>query len=223
MPYVEIKIIAANGLPSSDANGKSDPYVVVSTSKCDIKTEVKKCTLDPTWNEMVVMEVGNPLKDAVGFQIFDWDRFSDNDFLCSACIMVNDLVPGVPKDMVLELTKIDKKEWIRVKRKGVSSPPLTKCGTLHIEVRALDFGPYTQPPDVQGYPIYFHCLPGFPAPPPIISPVPYKDPLPPVARLPNLENYEGDVPKDFKRMKCGFLKAKKDKKRGLERLLRKKR
>ena len=222
MPFVEIKIIAANKLPSADANGKSDPYVVVSTSKGDIKTEVVKNTLDPTWNEMVVIELANPLKDAVGFQVFDWDRVGDPDFLCCAAVMVNDLIPGVPKDMTLPLTKIDKKEWIKKKKKGISTPPLKDCGTLHIVLRALDFGPYMQPPDVQGYPIYFHCLPGFPAPPPIISPIPYRDPLPPVTRLPDLTNYEGAVPEGWKKMKCGFLKAKKDKKRGLERLIRKK-
>ena len=206
MPSVEIKIIGANKLPQGDIIGKSDPYLYISTSKGEIRTEVVKNTLDPVWDEMVVMDIGDPLKDAVCFQVYDWDMLGKHDFLCAGSIMVNDLVPGVPKDMTVKLFKIDKKEWKKQKKKGGTRPPLKDRGTLHIIVRALDFGPYVQPPDVQGFPIYFHCLPGFEAPPPIISPFPYKDPLPPVAKLPDLDNYEGEVPKEWKRMKCGFLK-----------------
>lgn len=209
MPFVEIKILEASGLPSADVNGKSDPYVYVSTSKGEIETEVKKCTLAPVWNEMVVMEIGDPLKDAVGIQVYDWDRVGKHDYLCGCSIMVNDLVPGVPKEGQFDLWKIDKKAWKKDKKKGVSTPPLKNCGKIHLIIRALDFGPFVQPPDVQGYPIYFHILPGFPAPPPIISPFPYKDPLPPVARLPDTINYEGEPPKNWKKMHCGFLKPKK--------------
>ncbi|KAG5421141.1 TCB1 [Candida metapsilosis] len=80
--YVEVK--KAEGLPSSDRNGKSDPYmkVYLNTEKdAFTKTKTIKRTLDPTWNHKSEVEVANKFDSTLRFECYDWDAVDADDFL----------------------------------------------------------------------------------------------------------------------------------------------
>ncbi|KAJ6241700.1 camp-binding protein [Anaeramoeba flamelloides] len=80
---VEIKIVKATGLPAMDKSGTSDPFCSFAFANQKKKTKTIKKTLDPEWNEtfkfnrVTQYHLNTPLK----IEIYDWDRFSSNDFI----------------------------------------------------------------------------------------------------------------------------------------------
>ncbi|KAI5955493.1 TCB1 [Candida theae] len=80
--YVKVK--SAAGIPSSDSNGKSDPYmkVYLNTEKSAFtKTKTVKRTLDPTWNHKGEVEVANLYDSTLRFDLYDWDAVDADDYL----------------------------------------------------------------------------------------------------------------------------------------------
>ena len=49
---LEITLHGAEGLPPMDANGSSDPFVLITCGKKVVKSKVLKSTLAPTWEQM---------------------------------------------------------------------------------------------------------------------------------------------------------------------------
>ncbi|CAK9436048.1 uncharacterized protein LODBEIA_P06060 [Lodderomyces beijingensis] len=81
---LNVEVLSAKGLPSSDRNGKSDPYMkVFLNSEKDpfTKTKVVKKTLDPTWNHKDTVEVANKYDSVLRFESWDWDMANPDDFL----------------------------------------------------------------------------------------------------------------------------------------------
>jgi len=157
MPRYEIGVIEAQGLPSADLNGKSDPYIEVCSSVRQ-KTEVKKATLNPVWRETKIVTVANPATDAIGFIVYDWDRLGANDIIAYGFISVIGVPPnGAPLDAWVALYKKSKKDQKKVKKakSGKIPKPGTPGGRLHLTVRALDPMPMAGPMPGQppmGYP-----------------------------------------------------------------------
>ena len=65
----------ASGLASADRNGKSDPYVVFSCATNKAMSTVKPKTLDPTWNETIVMDgiLHDLIDSGLTLKVFDSD------------------------------------------------------------------------------------------------------------------------------------------------------
>lgn len=76
-----IKIVEAEDLKACDANGSSDPYVVLGDEyqKRLAKTRVITRSLNPRWDESVDITVTGPLN--VVATIWDYDTFGDHDFV----------------------------------------------------------------------------------------------------------------------------------------------
>ena len=76
-----IKIVEAEDLKACDANGLSDPYVVLvdEYQKRLHKTRVIMRNLNPRWDESVDVTVSSPLN--VVATIWDYDTFGDHDFV----------------------------------------------------------------------------------------------------------------------------------------------
>ena len=76
-----IKIVEAEDLKACDANGLSDPYVVLvdEYQKRLHKTRVIMRNLSPRWDESVDVTVSSPLN--VVATIWDYDTFGDHDFV----------------------------------------------------------------------------------------------------------------------------------------------
>ena len=71
--------------------GKSDPYVKIKyREKTIYKTKIIDKTLDPTWDETFMLPIAD-MKHHVYIRVYDYDRFSDNDFMGKARIDIADL------------------------------------------------------------------------------------------------------------------------------------
>lgn len=76
-----IKIVEAEELKACDANGSSDPYVVLGDEyqKRLAKTRVVNKNLNPRWDESVDITVQGPLN--IIATVWDWDTFGDHDYV----------------------------------------------------------------------------------------------------------------------------------------------
>lgn len=88
-----VGIIRAEGLPSADSNGKSDPFIEVflNTDKEPFtKTKTIKRTLDPVWNHEDTTEVTNLVDSTLKLVCYDWDMANKNDLLGVGYIKIGD-------------------------------------------------------------------------------------------------------------------------------------
>lgn len=85
IPGFLVQLERAEGLPASDLNGKSDPYVVLRHGRVTKKkSSVRKKTLNPSWDgEELFVPVPENTSIPLVVEVFDKDFFCD-DFLGSA-------------------------------------------------------------------------------------------------------------------------------------------
>ncbi|KAK8837839.1 Synaptotagmin-2 [Tritrichomonas musculus] len=97
---LHIKVIEARNVPAADLNGKSDPYVSLSTEKTKSpyqKTKVLKKTLSPKWDEEFTIKV-NFVSDILSVVLYDHDTLSADDKLGLMDIRIHDLNIGLVED-----------------------------------------------------------------------------------------------------------------------------
>ncbi|KAL6075281.1 Cytosolic phospholipase A2 delta [Balamuthia mandrillaris] len=79
-----VHVIKADDVRPADSNGKSDPYVVVSwvgsNSDTHKKTKVKKKTLNPVWDEKLMLRL-HAEYTVLNVSVFDRDLIGRDDFL----------------------------------------------------------------------------------------------------------------------------------------------
>ncbi|RCK64251.1 Tricalbin-1 [Candida viswanathii] len=88
-----VNVIRAEGLPSADRNGKSDPFIQVflNTDKEPFtKTKTIKKTLDPVWNHEDTTEVANLVDSSLKLVCYDWDMANKNDLLGTAWVQLGE-------------------------------------------------------------------------------------------------------------------------------------
>jgi len=105
---LQIRVVSARNLIAADANGLSDPYVVIKLNDKKVKTNktrVIKKTLNPDWNQIFSLKVQDPETDVVTFLVYDKDKIG-SDFIGEAAIRINDLIEKVEKSLWLELKKV---------------------------------------------------------------------------------------------------------------------
>ncbi|CAI4047638.1 Tcb3p SKDI_13G0660 [Saccharomyces kudriavzevii IFO 1802] len=102
--YLNLKLISGHGLKSADRNGYSDPFVnIYVNSRKVFKSNIKKKTLDPVWNEDARIPIFSRNKNQVIFNVLDWDRAGDNDDLGQATLDASKLEAGKTYDWNLNL------------------------------------------------------------------------------------------------------------------------
>lgn len=89
---LEITVVSAERLMAADRGGTSDPFVELNCGGKKVKTTTKKKTLNPTWDEVFIMEVSNKAV-SLEVSIFDADMVG-SAFLGLACINLDDLPEG---------------------------------------------------------------------------------------------------------------------------------
>ena len=52
---VTIKVVSVSNVPVADANGSSDPYVIITVGKTEQKTSEKSNNLNPVFNESIAL------------------------------------------------------------------------------------------------------------------------------------------------------------------------
>lgn len=72
---LRVTIISASHLPKTDLYGSCDPYCTASFEDgfVTVKTEVKKNTLNPNWNETFLLPVQNPTGQVLKLVTYDWN------------------------------------------------------------------------------------------------------------------------------------------------------
>lgn len=72
---LSVRLGGAQGLPSADRNGKSDPFAVFELNGHKVfKSQVKKKTLAPEWNETFDCPVPRRDNAELVLEVWDWDR-----------------------------------------------------------------------------------------------------------------------------------------------------
>lgn len=102
--------------------GLSDPYLKISVGTVKVKTKVCKRTLNPMWNQTLLLDVPVHAKPHVEISCYDWDRLlhGHDDLIGTYRCMLKDLT--LNKAVTLQL----------------SPPPNDKSGDLpgSIEIEA---------------------------------------------------------------------------------------
>jgi Ca2+-dependent lipid-binding protein len=78
-------------LVAADVGGSSDPFVEISMGRKTFKTQVKKKTLEPKWNEKFTFNVRSVTTDLLQLRVKDWDRVGAADALGDISIPVTDV------------------------------------------------------------------------------------------------------------------------------------
>ncbi|CAG8454463.1 1996_t:CDS:10 [Dentiscutata erythropus] len=99
-----LEIVGAKDLPAvKNVTGfdfDMDPFVVVSFSKHTFRTPVINHNLNPVWNEKLHFPVKrNELESfVIKFSVYDWDKFSNNDYVAYQTIPIKRLYDFAQKN-----------------------------------------------------------------------------------------------------------------------------
>ncbi|KAG8844129.1 hypothetical protein FRB91_002847 [Serendipita sp. 411] len=114
---LRVEIIDGGEIHGADRSGTSDPYVVASLNGEKLhKTEVKKKTLTPVWNEQFECTVPSRVGADMMLEVFDWDRVGNNQSIGKAKVDLAALVPlvGTEQTLPLHSSKHGQKGFVRV-------------------------------------------------------------------------------------------------------------
>ena len=105
-PYMTlyIKVLAGRDIPVADDTGLSDPFCILELidRKDERKTEIKKQTLNPVWNQEFQFKVLSYNTDIFRLSLYDYDKYSKNDLLGKWTKHINELKPGVVYDETIK-------------------------------------------------------------------------------------------------------------------------
>jgi hypothetical protein len=89
---LQIKLKRGIDMIPCDITRKSDPYVYFASGPSNddpsdlypgqiVKSEVREQTLNPVWDQNLMVCVADVTKDTLHVEVWDWDRVSDDDFM----------------------------------------------------------------------------------------------------------------------------------------------
>ena len=104
MGQLRVEVLHGAGLPAGDRTGFSDPYCKFKLNDKDVyKTETKKKTLDPVWNENFEVQVRSRTAAKFIADVYDWDFGDKDDFLGKVTIDLKPLEPYQAKEVTVPL------------------------------------------------------------------------------------------------------------------------
>lgn len=102
--HMKMEILRGENLPAIDLNGKSDPMAVVKLDGVEIfKTDKKRKTLDPQWNETTEFPMLSRSRQVLLVQVYDWDLTHDPELLGTANIDFSTMEPHDSTQFVADL------------------------------------------------------------------------------------------------------------------------
>lgn len=102
--YVKLDILSAENLMSVDRNGKSDPLCVVKLDGVQIyKTDKRRRTLDPLWNEAVEFPMLSRSRDILLLEVYDWDLTHEDELIGRANVDLSTITPNLSTQFKVEL------------------------------------------------------------------------------------------------------------------------
>ncbi|XP_078442114.1 putative ADP-ribosylation factor GTPase-activating protein AGD11 isoform X4 [Wolffia australiana] len=104
---IKVNIFRGTNLAIRDVVS-SDPYVVLTLGHQSVKTKVVKRSLNPIWNESLMLSVPSPTPP-LKLEVFDKDKFSTDDRMGEAEIKIGPLVQRREK-MIIPLQNVESGE-----------------------------------------------------------------------------------------------------------------
>ena len=102
-----VRLIGCHNLLPKDANGLSDPFVVLRVGAVKQKSKVVKKDLNPVFNQTFSFDVPTAFApdDALWLTVNDWDRFQKADFIGHRQIPLCDILsqPAPNTELLLDL------------------------------------------------------------------------------------------------------------------------
>ena len=97
---LHIRVVEAADVPKMDVAGKSDPYVLIKSSKSSqtYQTKHKNNTDKPVWNEEFTIPITSAMDDILTIEMYDKDTISKDDIISKIAIQVNKIPPGKVND-----------------------------------------------------------------------------------------------------------------------------
>ncbi|KAK3135607.1 hypothetical protein QOZ80_5BG0421060 [Eleusine coracana subsp. coracana] len=87
---IKVNIVRGTDLAVRDVMS-SDPYVMINLGHQSMKTKVIKSTLNPVWNERLMLSIPDPVPP-LKVQVFDKDTFSSDDRMGEAEVDIRPLI-----------------------------------------------------------------------------------------------------------------------------------
>lgn len=122
--HLKIHVYDGKKLKKMDAVGKSDPYMsfeLKDRKKSKIKTQIISNTLDPIWNQDLILDVPDVKKDVLVVNLWDEDIKNDDRMMNEQEIPLSSVPIGQKQEF---------NEGIKLKKKD--------AGTLHYEYTLCD-------------------------------------------------------------------------------------
>lgn len=139
---MKLELLGADGLPSVDSNGKSDPLCVVKLDGVEIyKTDKKRRTLDPVWNEAVEFPVQSKSRQLIMLEVYDWDLTHDNRLLGRVLLDLSELEPLESTQFKVSLDTEGKVSLRATFRPEYIRPKLDSTSGLQIDLNDVGAAP----------------------------------------------------------------------------------
>ncbi|EGD74843.1 hypothetical protein PTSG_07073 [Salpingoeca rosetta] len=87
--FLLLNIIRGENLPAANSNGFSDPYVSIECEHRKKRTQWKKRTINPEWNEKLDFRINDPLNSVVTFHVKDHEHWTRNKVLGSFSVPIS--------------------------------------------------------------------------------------------------------------------------------------
>jgi len=113
--HLRLDIVEGKDIHGADRSGTSDPYVIISLNGERIhKTEIKKKTLTPVWNETAECTVLSRVDADMTLEVFDWNQIETDQSIGTAKIDLSTLEPFTPSKISVPLvtSKYGRKGWV---------------------------------------------------------------------------------------------------------------
>lgn len=144
-PYeLRVNLYQGRSLPAADDDGSIDPFVKMRFAGDEKKSTRVDNATNPTWYETLTMDVNLPpmrFAPRVNLSVWDYDRFSGNDFVCGLYTALDDedvLFTDLTKGDEVPTALADPK-WIDLEMPGSADekPPEGSLGALLISVQLI--------------------------------------------------------------------------------------
>ncbi|KNC51806.1 ADP-ribosylation factor GTPase-activating protein [Thecamonas trahens ATCC 50062] len=86
---VAVELLEGKDLVACDVSGKSDPYVKFSLGAQQLKSKIKKKSLNPVWGETFMFCVPH-FGAELHLDVMDWDKLSADDSMGSASVAITE-------------------------------------------------------------------------------------------------------------------------------------
>ncbi|KAE9395950.1 hypothetical protein BT96DRAFT_958377 [Gymnopus androsaceus JB14] len=102
---LNVTLMDARDILAADRGGKSDPFAVFTLNGQKVfKSQTKKKTLNPDWNEQFPVSVTSRVASDFNVELFDWNQLEQAKSLGSAQIDLAELEPFQATEKTLNLT-----------------------------------------------------------------------------------------------------------------------